>query len=221
MIDLRRDNDIFVLTMNDGENRINGHFVEGFNAALDEVERYPGACSLVTTGTGKFYSNGFDLAWMGSECADSPGFVRSTERLFGRILSFPRPTLAAINGHVFAAGAMMVLAHDFCVMRSDRGYYCLPEIDLGTAFPAGLMALIRARLPQPMLHEACTTGKRYAASDLLARGIISEAATEAEVLPRAIARARELAGKGGGTLAAIKRGLYPSALSALEHASPA
>jgi Delta3-Delta2-enoyl-CoA isomerase len=216
MIDLRRENDVFVLTMNDGENRINGRFVDGFSAALDEVERYPGACSLVTTGTGKFYSNGFDLAWLGSACDDGPGFVRRTERLFARILTFPRPTLAAINGHAFAAGAMMVLAHDSSVMRADRGYYCLPEVDLGTAFPAGLIALIRARLPQPLLHEACTTGKRYGAGDLLARGIIGEAAPEGEVLPRAIARAQELAGKGGGTLSAIKRGLYESALSALE-----
>src|SRR5687767_2386349 len=105
MIDLRRENDVFVLTMNDGENRINGRFVDAFSSALDEVERYPGACALVTTGTGKFYSNGFDLAWIGSECDDSPGFIRCTERLFARMLTFPRPTLAAINGHAFAAGA--------------------------------------------------------------------------------------------------------------------
>jgi Delta3-Delta2-enoyl-CoA isomerase len=216
MIDLRRENDVFVLTMNDGENRINGGFVEAFGSALDEVERYRGSCALVTTGTGKFYSNGFDLAWIGTECEDSPGFIKKTQQLFARILTFPRPTLAAINGHAFAAGAMMVLAHDAAVMRADRGYYCLPEIDLGTAFPPGLMALIRARLPQPILHEACTTGKRYGAGDLLMHGIIADAAPESEVLPRAIARAQELAGKGGETLAAIKRGLYGSALAVLE-----
>ena len=123
MIDLRRENDVFVLTMNDGENRINGRFVDAFSSALDEVERHKGNGSLVTTGTGKFYSNGFDLAWLGSECEDSPAFVRRVERLFARILTFPRPTLAAINGHAFAAGAMLVLAHDSSVMRTDRGYY--------------------------------------------------------------------------------------------------
>ena len=216
MIDLRRENDVFVLTMNDGENRINGRFVDGFSSALDEVERYRGNCSLVTTGSAKFYSNGFDLAWLGSECEDSPGFIRRVERLFARLLAFPRPTLAAINGHAFAAGAMLVLAHDASVMRADRGYYCLPEIDLGTAFPPRLMALIRTRLPQPVLHEACTTGRRYGAGEAIARGIIGETAPEAEVLSRAIARGQELAGKGGETLAAIKRGLYESTLSVLE-----
>ena len=48
-------------------------------------------------------------------------------RLFARVLAFPRITVAAINGHAFAGGGMLALAHDFRVMRSDRGYFCLPE----------------------------------------------------------------------------------------------
>jgi enoyl-CoA hydratase/carnithine racemase len=216
MIDLYREQDVFVLSMNDGENRINARFVDGFSSALDEVERHRGSGSLVTTGSGKFYSNGFDLGWLGSECEDSPGFIRRVQRLFARLLTFPKPTIAAVNGHAFAAGAMLVLAHDSSVMRADRGYFCLPEIDLGTAFPPGLMALIRARLPQPVLHQACTTGRRYGAGDALAHGIIAEAAADGEVLTRAIGRAQELAAKSGETLTAIKRGLYAAALSTLE-----
>ncbi len=77
------------------------------------------------------------------------------------MLTFPRPTVAALNGHAFAGGGMLALAHDFSVMRADRGYFCLPEADIGIPFTAPMTALIASRIPQPALHEACTTGRRY------------------------------------------------------------
>jgi enoyl-CoA hydratase/carnithine racemase len=79
-----------------------------------------------------------------------------------------------------------------------------------------MTALIVARLPQPVLHEACTTGKRYGGADAARAGIVSEAVAEAEVLPRALARAAELAAKDRGTLVAIKRALYAAPIAALE-----
>src|SRR5215471_7102115 len=122
MFDLTRHDSVYVLTMNAGENRFNATSVAALNRALDEVENDKGAVALVTTGSGKFYSNGLDLDWIGSaECTDRPAFIGEVHRLLARVLGFPRPVVAAVNGHVFAAGAMLMLAHDFAVMRSDRG----------------------------------------------------------------------------------------------------
>jgi enoyl-CoA hydratase/carnithine racemase len=217
MLDLVRHDSVYVLTMNAGENRFNAASVAALNRALDEVENDKGACSLVTTGTGKFFSNGLDLDWIGSaECTDRPAFIGDVQRLLARFLGFPRPTIAAANGHAFAAGAMLLLAHDFSVMRSDRGFFCLPEVDIQIPFSVGMTALIAARLPQPALHEACTTGRRYGGADAARAGIVSEAAVEADVLPRALARAAELASKDRATLRAIKRALYAAPIAALE-----
>jgi len=217
MFDLSRQGSVFVLTMNAGENRFNRTSVAAINAALTEVEKERGASALVTTGTGKFYSNGLDLDWIGSsECTDRPAFIGDVQRLLARVLAFPRPIVAAANGHVFAAGAMLLLAHDFAVMRSDRGFFCLPEVDIGIPFSNGMTALIASKLPQPVFHEACTTGKRYGGEDAARLGIVAEAGPEADVLPRAVARAAELAAKDRSTLAAIKRVLYASAIAALE-----
>lgn len=219
MIDIERQGNVFVLRMNDGENRFNARFVDAMNAALDEVERAPGPSALVTTGTGKFYSNGLDLAWIGSaECTDRPAFVRRVQTLLARLVAFPRPTVAAINGHAFAAGAMLMLTHDFSVMRADRGFFCLPEVDIDIPFTEGMTALIRAKLRQPVLHEACTTGKRYGGADAREQGIVSEACAEDEVLAMAVARAEGLSGKSG-TLGAIKRGLYADVIRLLESGS--
>jgi enoyl-CoA hydratase/carnithine racemase len=215
MMQLQREGEVFVLRMSGGENRFNPEFIGGFNAALDEVEAHPGPSALVTTGDGKFYSNGLDLAWMGTDGVDAIAFVRTLHKLLGRVLAFPRPTVAAINGHAFAGGAMLALAHDFAVMRADRGFFCLPEADLGIPFTAPMTALIASRIPQPALHDACTTGRRYSGPEAVAAGIVAATAAESEVLPAAVARAAALAGKERTTLQAIKRGLYAPALALL------
>ncbi len=223
MIELERDGAVFVLQLNEGENRLNRSFVDGVNRALDEVEASQGEAALVTTGEGRFYSNGLDLEWLaGVAREDVAPFLNDVNRLFARLLAFPVATVAAINGHAFAAGLMLALAHDFRVMRADRGFACLPEIDLAMGAPltAGMYALLGARLPAATLHEALVTGRRYGGVEAAAAGIVHEAAAEADVLPRAVERARGLAGKDRATMAALKRGLFESALEVLNRPGP-
>lgn len=209
MIDLTREGDVFVLHMKDGENRFNRPFLTALNAALDETEGSSGPAALVTTGEGKFYSNGLDLAWlMGDGAKEAKGFVEDVHALFARILTFPMHTVAAANGHVFAGGAMLMVAHDHKVMRSDRGYFCLPEVDLKMPPTPAMNALISARLSPVAAHESLVTGKRYDAQAALAREIVDEVAPEADVLPRAIAVASEYAKKDRRTIGAIKRSLH-------------
>jgi enoyl-CoA hydratase/carnithine racemase len=204
--------------MRGGENRINQAFLEAFHGSLDEIESSTGAAALVTTGEGRFFSNGLDLAWLGGEGRDrAPSVIAELHALFARLLAFPVATVAAVNGHAFAAGGMLALAHDFRVMRCERGFFCLPEIDLATGLPLtdGMYALIGARLSPAIVSEMLITGRRYGGSEAAVRGIVNEAVPEAEVLPRAIEIARELTGKDRETMAAIKRGLHESALEVL------
>jgi len=217
MVDLERDGDVFILHMRAGENRFNRSFLEALNAALDEVEKSQGAAALVSTGEGKFYSNGLDLAWlMGEGASEAKPFMDAVHRLFARLVSFPTATVAAMNGHAFAGGGMLALAHDFRVMRAERGYFCLPEIDLKMPLTPGMSALIQSRLSAQTAHEAIITGRRYGGVDAEAAGIVDAVASEAEVLPRAIEMARALTEKDRATLVALKRGLYVRALAALE-----
>ena len=216
---LIREDDVFVLQMDDGDNRMHPDFLSQMNAALDEVEKSEGAAALVTTGEGKFYSNGLDIANLVKLPGDGMRqFFVGLDRLFARMLVFPTATVAAINGHAFAAGGMFALAHDFRVMRADRGFFCLPEIDMVMKAPLeqGMYAVLEAKLPPAFLHEALVTGRRYGGVDAAARGFANEAVDEAEVLPRARAIAGELAGKDRETLTALKRGLYQRALEVLE-----
>jgi len=209
------DGEVLVLDLGDDENRFNPTWVGAVTALLDEVVAAEGPRALVTKATGKFWSNGLDLAWMGENSDTEGAFVDTVHALFARVLSLPVPAVAACQGHVFAAGAMLALAHDARVMRADRGFFCLPEVDIAIPFTPGMGALIQARLAPQTAHEAMTTGRRYGGEDARAAGIVDEAVAEERVLAAALERARPLAGKAGATLGAIKEQMYAGPLALL------
>jgi len=221
IIDLRRDGEVFILTMQSGENRFNRSFVNAFNNALDEVERTSGPAALVTTGgEEKFYSNGLDLNWMaGDGASEGGGFVSDVLKLLGRVLVLPLPTVAAINGHAFAAGGMLALAHDFRVMRADRGFFCLPEVDINIPLAPGMTALIKCRFSPQTFRDTILSGARIGGTDAVQRGIVDEAAAAPDVLARAVARAAGLASKDRATYGALKRGMYADVFAILDAGS--
>jgi enoyl-CoA hydratase/carnithine racemase len=217
MIELQKEGDVFVLRMVADDNRFNARFISRLNQALDEVQASTGPAALVTTGEGKFYSNGLDLEWMGG---DGQGQVRehitNVHNTFLRVLTFPMITVAAINGHAFAAGGMLTLAHDYRVMRADRGFFCMPEVDIKIPFTKSMDILIRARLPKMVAHEVMCTGKRYGGMEAAQRQIVDHAVSEQEVLPRAIEIAKSFAEKDRNTLTAIKRQMYADVIEVFQ-----
>ncbi len=222
MIELEKQGNVHVLRMVADDNRFNGRFMSAFHRALDEVENAEGPAALVTTGQGKFYSNGLDLEWMGGEGAgELQQHMANVHGAFLRMLTFPMITVAGLNGHTFAAGAMLALAHDYRVMRADRGFFCLPEVDIEIPFTTQMDALIRARLPKVTAHEAMCTGKRYGGVEAADSQIVHHAVAEDEVLTMAIEIAEGLASKHRGTLAAIKRQMYSHVIEVFERAGSA
>jgi Delta3-Delta2-enoyl-CoA isomerase len=215
---LERHDDVFVLDLGDGENRFHPDWLAAVNDALDEVERAAGPRALVTAARGKFFSNGLDLEWLGANSDRHQEYVVSVHELLARMLSLPLITVAALQGHAFAAGAMLSLAHDFRVMRADRGFWCLPEADINIPFTPGMSALIQARLAPQVAHEAMTGARRYGGADALAVGIVDLAVGEEDVRGNAVKLAGSHVGKAGATLATIKARLYPHVLDALRDA---
>ncbi|ROP41702.1 enoyl-CoA hydratase-related protein [Saccharothrix texasensis] len=212
---LDRQDDVFTLDLGDAENRFHPDWIASVDAALGEVERAEGARALVTTATGKFFSNGLDLEWLMANGERHREYVVSVHGLFARVLSLPVITVAAIQGHAFAAGAMLSLAHDFRVMRADRGYWCLPEAEIGIPFTPGMSALIQSRLTPRTAHEAMTTARRYGGVAALDAGIVDHAVDEDAVRSTAVGIASAQAAKAGPTLGAIKARMYASTVDRL------
>jgi enoyl-CoA hydratase/carnithine racemase len=212
MVNLEPQGDVWVLRMDDGENRFNRESIDALHAALDRVESVEGPCALVTTGAGKFYSNGLDLDWLLSG-VPTDGFLDDVHRLFGRVLGFPAYTVAAVNGHAFAGGAMLARAHDAVVMREDRGYWCLPEVDLGLPLTPAMFATVATNVPAATMAEASLTGRRYSGPEAVAAGIASEVAAEDDVLARAVALAATMAARNREVIRAHKALLHGAAIA--------
>ena len=206
---------VVVLDLGDGENRFNPESCTRIEQTLAEVEAAPAPRALVTRASGKFWSNGLDLEWFGAHPDEVQDAVAQVHRMFAAFLGAGVPTVAAVQGHAFAAGAMLAACHDVTVMRADRGFWCVPEADIGIPFTPGMTALLKARLPQRTAHEAMVTARRYGGSEAVAAGIVDEAVGADEVLDRAVERAQALAAKDPATLRAIKRRLHAEALEAL------
>jgi enoyl-CoA hydratase/carnithine racemase len=201
---------VTVLHLGDDENRFSPEWLQRVHSTLDEVDDV-----LVTTGGGKFYSNGLDLEWLMANGDKAAEYVAEVQELFARVLTLPVPTVAAVNGHAFGAGAMLAMAHDFRVMRSDRGYFCFPEADINIPFTPGMAALIQGKLTPSAAVASMTTGRRFGGPDAVAAGLVDEIAAEGEVVKVASERVRALAGKNRGTLGAIKATMFAPAIAAL------
>ncbi len=220
-IAIERHGAVTVLRMDAGENRLHPDLLAPLEEALEELEGAEGPAALVTVGTGRFYSNGLDLEYMASIGAGGlDAYLGRVLGLLARVLVLPLPTVAALSGHAFAAGALFALAHDLRIMRRDRGWFCIPEVDLRMPLHPGLTALIRARLPTTTAHEAVALGRRYPAEEALGAGVVQQVADEAELLPSAIALAAELAPKAHPVMGMLKRGLHAEVLRALDAPLP-
>jgi enoyl-CoA hydratase/carnithine racemase len=217
MIDIEQQDEVAVVHWSDDENRFNRASVERWHDVLDELEAVEGPLAVVVVGEGRIFSNGLDLDSFASDPDDAGAVVDEVHRLFGRFLVFPAHTAFALNGHSFAAGAMLSCCADVRVMREDRGYWCLPEVDLGLPLTEPMVAVVTARLTVSAAAEAMNTGRRYTAAEAVTAGIVEHAVPEAEVLERAIALAAPLAAKDRNVIAQHKRMLFGGAARICGH----
>jgi enoyl-CoA hydratase/carnithine racemase len=215
MPSLERVEEIWVLDLGSGPNVISPEFLEAVSGALDEVVASAPPRGLVTTASGKFFSMGLDLEWIAGNPSGVGDLVAGMHELFARVLELPLPTVAALRCHAFAGGGLLALAHDYRVMPRKGVYFGLPEVDVRIAFTQGVTELVRGRLAPPVAHEALTSGRRYSGADAFAAGIADELAAAEEVLPKAIAIAKNLSGKHPATYGEIKGRLYRDVLASL------
>ena len=206
------DDNIAVLSMNSGENRFNIGFCTDMLEALDAIEKITGVNAIVVkSGHEKIWSNGMDLAWLAPaminndpECAT---FFKLQDQLMRRVLLYPMITVAALTGHAFAGGAIFSCCFDFRFMRADRGFICLPEVDLNIPLLPYMTALIKRCFPMYLVEEAHLTGKRFTATELEACHFIRKACPKDELMKESIAFAKSL-NKGRWIIGEMKKLLH-------------
>ncbi|MEA2010470.1 MAG: enoyl-CoA hydratase/isomerase family protein [Actinomycetota bacterium] len=217
MIELERRGSVFITTLDRDENVIDPPFVERFNDVLDEVTTAPGPRTLVTTGSGRFFSTGLSLRYVETlEENELQAFLSTVDHLLARLISAPFVTVAAINGHCIAAGALLALAHDYRVMRADRGFFALPSVDVGIPFTRGMTSLISRKVPPPWSDDLAISGDRFGGREASSRHVVHRAVPEDAVVPMSVEIAERHSGKDAETLGTIKERLYHDVLEALD-----
>jgi enoyl-CoA hydratase/carnithine racemase len=197
-VEYELDDRVALVTLNDGENRFNPEFLGELIGTLDEVEEKTEALTVVVRSSHeKIFSNGIDLDWLApvirnEDFDTAKAFFYQLNTLFKKLLTCPMVTIAAITGHAFAGGAIMSCAFDFRYMRSDRGFFCFPEVDLGIPFLPGMNALLKKAIPLYKVEEMEYTGCRLTAHQCEEHHIVMKAFPNEQLLDEVMKFAKGL-----------------------------
>lgn len=131
---------------------------------MDIVEsQYPPGVLITTSGIQKFYSNGLDL----EHASYTPGFWNdSLYKLWRRLLTYPMPTIALLNGHSFAGALMLAMMHDYRIMNPHRGYLCLNELELGVPLRPPMSSVFRQKVSPQTYRKLVLEAARFKVSIL-------------------------------------------------------
>ena len=202
-----RDEGIATVTLSRGKvNALNEAVIEELDARLKELERAGDVRGVVLTGQGKFFSFGFDIPEFLSHPKES--FARYLTRfttLYRYMFLYPKPLVAALNGHTIAGGCMLATACDYRLMVAGKARISLNEITFGSSVFAGSVELLRYWTGDKNAQTILFSGAMYAAEEALKLGLVDQVSMEVNLLSEAKQVAQQLAGKDGAPFGSIKR----------------
>jgi enoyl-CoA hydratase len=187
-------------------NALNPRSLAAVERAFAEAEG-GGARGVVLTGYDRFFSAGLDLVHLYEIERDAmDGFMARFDAIMLRVFAFPRPVVAAVNGHAVAGGAVLALACDSRVMGAGAGRFGLNEIRLGVPFPASALEIVRHAVPGGSVERVLYEGDLFEPPVALAHGLVTEVA-DRDVTESARQACARLASAPADAFATIKMGL--------------
>lgn len=230
---------VYLVTMEQTDNRFGRMMVDAFDKCLDCVESHlqkrnpageSGRYALMTIGNGRFYSNGLNISEFFSSADPSREMDKDAKRkamrelltflddhflpLLARMLVFPIPTIALINGHAFAGGLLLALSHDYRIGQCKQGFICMNEIKIGLSMHPGMMALLHAKIKSDeTIKDALLNAKRWTGMDALKDGLVDAAVPFEQLLEKGtlfiIEKSKQ--GHGGPIYQSLKMSIYEDA----------
>jgi enoyl-CoA hydratase len=207
-----------VLTLRLAHGKASALDVELLGALLQELDGVgDDVRALILTGSGSIFSAGVDLFRITREGADYVHqFLPLLSRFLRSLFTFPRPVVAAVNGHAIAGGCVMALAADIRLMAEGSGRIGVPELLVGVPFPTAALEIVRFAVRREKLQSLIYTGQTLSAMNALGAGLVDEVIAPGALLIRAQELAQQLALIPPQVYSLTKQSLRAEALERME-----
>lgn len=209
-VELKREENVTIMTMNHKEsNAFSPEFVKELHQALDEVVADPEIGALIVTGGAeKYFCTGLDTDWIGKNFNSVMELMPLMTSLFKKLLLFPMPTLACINGHAYAGGVVLAFLMDYRFMRQDKGFLRCPEVTIDVAFPFSMVKVVEKAAMPSVVRDMLLMGKKYDGPEALKAGLVDAVFSSEKLLSKAIEVAKEKGQLNRRAFSHIKQSMY-------------
>ncbi|HZL98075.1 MAG TPA: enoyl-CoA hydratase/isomerase family protein [Terriglobales bacterium] len=187
-------------------NALDAPTIDELKDRFRELEADEAVRAVVFSGEGKFFSFGFDIpGFLGHSRPDFSRFLTKFTDLYTYLFTYPKPVIAALNGHTVAGGLMLALACDRRIMTAEKGKVALNELAFGSSVFAGSVEMLRFAVGNRNAEEILYAGAMYLPEEALRLGLVDEVCSGEELLRKAVATARDLGGKSPPAFQSMKR----------------
>lgn len=211
-LDLRFDAGVSTVTLNrpDVRNAFNQEVIAELTAVFLELGRRPEVRCVVLAASGTAFCAGADLNWMKRMASysrdENLDDATALARMLEVIYECPKPTLAKVQGDVYAGGLGLVAACDIAI-AADTAHYCVSEVRIGL-IPATISPYLIRAMGARAAHRWFLTAERFAAAQATACGLVHEAVPAGDLDARVAALARTLVQAGPEAVKACKKLLH-------------
>lgn len=186
-------------------NAINRRVVRELAQCFEEIRGDDTAKAVILTGEGSFFSFGFDVPELYDyEKKDFAEFMFHFSNMLRNVFLFPKPVVAALNGHTIAGGCILALACDYRVMAAEKAKISLNEITFGSTLFSSAVEILRLLVGSRNASTILYSGRMHSADEALHLGLIDKAVAKEELLSSARSVAEDLASKDASAFKGIK-----------------
>ncbi len=221
----RRQAHVAVVTMSTNKvNAQNPAFFADLHAAFDRLEAQFDDCAVVLTATGAVFSAGLDLdhhfpLFARRSLKEIDAWFDAYRATNLRLFTYPRPTVAAINGHAYAGGLITALGCDHRIAAEGPLQFSLNEVPIGIPMPAVYCEVIKHAVGSRAAVELTLFGQTYDLAAAIRLGIVQQMAAPDRLLDAAVAWAALVPPDCHAAYAFAKRALQAATMAAIDNAA--
>jgi enoyl-CoA hydratase/carnithine racemase len=201
-----KDVEIATVTLSRGKvNALNEPMVEELTKSFEDLAIDNEVRSIIFTGSGKFFSFGFDVPeFLNYSKSDFIIYLEKFTNFYTYLFLFPKPIVAALNGHTIAGGCMLATACDFRLMVTGKAKISLNEITFGAPVLAGSVEMLKYCVGSRNAQSILYSGAMYSAEEAIQLGLVDQVSSEDALTEDARKVAQELAQKDSSAFRCTK-----------------